>query len=126
MAGSRSLALVLVSALLLVSPVSAIAQSAGDEQYVDPLSGLTDKESNSGGGSNSSGSSGSGSNGGSQDTGAAVGEDTAQVAGTAEEDAKKAESELARTGIELPLLAGVGLLLLAGGIGLRRLAGERY
>lgn len=34
-------------------------------------------------------------------------------------------AELARTGAELPLLAGAGVLLLAGGIGIRRISGER-
>jgi hypothetical protein len=80
---------------------------------VDPLNGLT------GGGS------GSGSGGSGQSSGSAVGAGEAGVAGSAEADVNGLPSELARTGAELPLLAGAGLLLLAGGIALRRLPGER-
>ncbi len=109
----RLLATIPVIALLALAPGVAIAQSAGDDQYVDPLNGLT------GGGS------GSGSGGSGQSSGSAVGAGEAGVAGSAEADVDGLPSELARTGAELPLLAGAGLLLLAGGIALRRLPGER-
>jgi LPXTG-motif cell wall-anchored protein len=54
-----------------------------------------------------------------------VGAGEAGVAGSAEADVDGLPSELARTGAELPLLAGAGLMLLAGGFALRRLPGER-
>ena len=91
---------------MALAPPSALAQSAGDDQYVDPLDGLT------GGGS-------------AGDDGTAVGAGEAGVAGSAEADVNGLPSELARTGVELPLLAGAGILLLAGGIGIRRISGER-
>ena len=109
----RLLATIPVIALLAVAPGIAVAQSAGDEQYVDPLSGLT------GGGSGSGGGGGEGS------AGTAVGAGEADVAGSAEADVDGLPSELARTGAELPVIAAAGLLLLAGGIALRRLPGER-
>ncbi len=109
----RLLVTIPVIALLALAPGVAFAQSAGDDQYVDPLNGLT------GGGS------GSGSGGSGQSSGSAVGAGEAGVAGSAEADVNGLPSELARTGAELPLLAGAGLLLLAGGIALRRLPGER-
>lgn len=109
----RLLATLPIIVLLAVAPGIAVAQSAGDEQYVDPLSGLT------GGGSGSGNGSGEGS------AGTAVGAGEAGVAGSAEADVDGLPSELARTGAELPLIAGAGLLLLAGGIALRRLPGER-
>ena len=109
----RLLATIPVIALLAVAPGIAVAQSAGDEQYVDPLSGLT------GGGSGSGGGGGEGS------AGTAVGAGEADVAGSAETDVDGLPSELARTGAELPVIAAAGLLLLAGGIALRRLPGER-
>lgn len=109
----RLLATIPVIALLAVAPGVAVAQSAGDEQYVDPLSGLT------GGGSGSGGGGGEGS------AGTAVGAGEADVAGSTEADVDGLPSELARTGAELPVIAAAGLLLLAGGIALRRLPGER-
>ncbi|MFM8763018.1 MAG: hypothetical protein ACKOH7_05575 [Solirubrobacterales bacterium] len=96
---------------MALAPASALAQSAGDDQYVDPLDGLT------GGGS--------GSGSGTAADGSAVGAGEAGVAGSAEADVNGLPSELARTGVELPLLAGAGVLLLAGGIGIRRISGER-
>jgi len=109
----RLLAIIPVIAVLALAPGVAVAQSAGDEQYVDPLSGLTGGGSGSGSG-NSQGSAGN-----------AVGAGEAGVAGSAEADVDGLPSELARTGAELPLLAGAGLMLLAGGLALRRLPGER-
>ena len=99
-------------ALLAALPGIAVAQSAGDDQYVDPLNGLT------GGGSGGGG-------GGEGSAGTAVGAGEAGVAGSAEADVDGLPSELARTGAELPVIAAAGLLLLAGGIALRRLPGER-
>lgn len=112
----RRVLLAIPVVLLMAAPAPAVAQSAGDDQYVDPLSGLT------GGGS---GAGGSGSANGAGTDGSAVGAGEAGVAGSAEADVDGLPSELARTGVELPLLAGAGVLLLAGGIGIRRISGER-
>lgn len=99
---------VLIACLCLAGlPAGAAAQSAGDDQYVDPLNGVGE----TGGGD----SSGSGTAGSGPSEGAASGADSGAAL----------PSELARTGAELPLLAGAGLLLLAGGAGLRRFSGGR-
>lgn len=94
---------------MAVAPALAIGQSAGDDQYVDPLSGAT------GGGS------GSGSNG-SESTAGSAGSGSSSGSGSG---ATGLPGELARTGVELPLAAGAGVLLLAGGLGLRRFSGVR-
>ena len=106
------LTVIVACTLMALAPASALAQSAGDDQYVDPLNGLT------GGGSGS----GDGSAG---TDGSSVGAGEAGVAASTEADVNGLPSELARTGAELPLLAGAGILLLAGGIGVRRPSGER-
>ena len=105
------LALVGACALVAAAPGLAVAQSAGDDQYVDPLNGVT------GGGSGSS--SGSGSSGQAESSGAGTGTVGSGASGSA------LPAELARTGMELPLTAGAGVLLLVGGLGLRRISGVR-
>jgi len=90
-----------------------VAQSAGDDQYVDPLNGVTGGGSGSGG----SGSGGSATGASGSATGAGVNGSSAGSSGL--------PSELARTGAELPLVAGAGVLLLVGGLGLRRFSGAR-
>ena len=105
-----------VLAFLAVSlPGAALAQSAGDDQYVDPLNGVTGGGSGSGG----SGGSGSGSAGAAGTAGAGSTSTGSGASGSA------LPGELARTGMELPLTAGAGVLLLAGGLGLRRFSGVR-
>lgn len=112
---SRVPALLLVLLLLAAIPAAAAAQSAGDDQYVDPLSGITGDGSGSSGGSSGSAGTGDG-------TGAS-GASSQEAAGSASGDALP--SELARTGTELPVTAAAGLVLLAAGVGLRRRAGAR-
>jgi LPXTG-motif cell wall-anchored protein len=98
--------LMLVAALLLALPATAaFAQSAGDDQYQDPLGGGTGTTPS--GPSNGSGG-GSGGNAGSAGTGA-----------TAPAAPKPAGSSgpvtLPRTGFDALIPAVAGLLLLAGG-----------
>lgn len=103
------LALIGACVLVAAAPALAVAQSAGDDQYVDPLNGVTGDGSGSGSGSDSSGQAG------------ASGTETGSTASGASGSALP--GELARTGVELPLTAGAGVLLLAGGLGLRRFSG---
>ena len=113
----RSALTLTVLAFLSVSlPGAAFAQSAGDDQYVDPLNGVTGGGSGSGG----SGGSGSGSAGSAGSAGAAGTGSTAAASGAS---GSALPGELARTGVELPLTAGAGVLLLVGGVGLRRFSG---
>ena len=109
------LALAGACALVAAVPSLAVAQSAGDDQYVDPLNGVT----GGGSGSGSSGGSGSGSAGAAGTAGAGSTSTGSGASGSA------LPGELARTGMELPLTAGAGVLLLAGGLGLRRFSGVR-
>ena len=108
----RRLAPVLLACSALALAPAAMAQSAGDDQYVDPLNGVTDGGGSSESGSGSSDGASGATSGGSVDAPAATG-------------SGELPAQLARTGVELPLTAGAGLLLLAGGIGLRRLSGAR-
>lgn len=109
----RITASLMAALTLLALPGGALAQSAGDDQYVDPLDGLTRDDPRSG-----KDRQGGGSPEDQVDSG---------IAGVGEAGAEAADlpGELARTGAELPLIAGAGLLLLAGGLALRRSEGER-
>lgn len=109
----RGIVAVLALALsLAAAPSLAVAQSAGDDQYVDPLNGVTGGGSGSGGGSAGTGSAGSASSG-------------STAPGSPAGATPALPGQLARTGYELPLTAGAGLLLLVGGLGLRRFSGAR-
>ena len=109
----------LACALALAAPAAAFAQSAGDDQYQDPLAGQD------GGGSGDSGGSTGGSGGSGGATPAPATGDTApaQPAATTPGASTSAEAadELPRTGGEpLPLVA-IGAALLITGAGLRLL-----
>jgi len=109
----------LASAALLLAPGAALAQSggAGDQQYQDPFSGQQS-------GSGSSSGSSSGGSGLSQSAPSSTGTAAPTVAqGTGAATAQG--GQLARTGIDLRLLAGLGMLLLVAGIALRRSGHER-
>lgn len=109
----RRVSAMLVAALALCAPASALAQSAGDDQYRDPLGGKGQEPAES--------ESGDGGGGGAGSTApappatptdsTAVEQQTATVAGT-----------LPRTGAESGWVALAGLLLVAAGAGLRRTA----
>jgi hypothetical protein len=129
------LALALAAPALTV-PAVAFGQSAGDEQYVDPFQGQDDDRGGSGGGGSGSGS---GSEGGSQGGGgggggsatpapvpeeapAEVAPDTASAETDVGSTTSSTDPTLPRTGLALGGLVGIGLVLLGGGITLRRLA----
>ncbi len=132
----RRPAVLLVSGLLALSSATpALAQSAGDEQYSDPLAGqgsaTTPKSSTpsltqapQGSSSSSSGSSGSGTGSGSGTAGtSSSGESTPAAAAPA----AGTTTELPRTGLDTGTLAVLGAALLLLGIGLRlRTADARF
>jgi hypothetical protein len=105
---------VLACAVLLALPASALAQSAGDNQYTDPFSGQSQ-----GGGGNSGGGN------------AQASPQTAQAAPAAPSaTASQAQqpdqgAALPRTGFPTLLPLAYGLVLLLGGVALRRGARPR-
>lgn len=110
---------------LAATPATVLAQSgAGDQQYVDPLAG---SGSSGGGGSGSSGSSGtsagssSGSTSGSSSgqvapstSSGTTGTTSGTTSGTTTQGT--AAGQLPRTGLDLRLPIGAGLVLLAAGL----------
>jgi LPXTG-motif cell wall-anchored protein len=136
----RRLLPLLACALIAGTPAVAQAQGgAGDDQYQDPFGGSSGGGSSSGGGDNgSSAGSDSGSSGSTaQDTGSDAPELTqdpdlgtsssstssssapAPATSSATAPATTTRSELPRTGFDAPVVALLGLGLLAAGVGLR-------
>ena len=126
--------LALCAALALVAaPSSALAQSAGDEQYTDPVPSSPQASrgsgSSGGGGAGSSGSDGSAGSTQSQqdvvDESAGTDDDSASSgAGGSGSDDGSSGGSLPRTGLPLAPLALAGFLLALGGRRLRALAQE--
>ncbi len=145
MSSLRRPAVLLISGLIALCPASsAFAQSAGDEQYSDPLAGQGSSpapkpsQPSSGSGQPSltqqpqgSGSSGSGSSGSGSDsagTGSAGTSTPAAAAPTAPTaPSVSAAGQLPRTGLDTGTIAVFGAALLLLGIGLRlRTADARF
>jgi hypothetical protein len=112
--------LVLLLALGLAVPATVVAQSAGDEQYVDPFEGQGDGNGGDGGGNNGGNN---GSQNGDSDNGTTTTSQTtpSDTAGTTV-DSTDAESgaTLPRTGFALLPVALAGMFLFGTGAGLRR------
>jgi LPXTG-motif cell wall-anchored protein len=103
-----------------VAAPAGFAQSAGDEQYVDPFQG----EQGSGGGGGGSGDSGDPSTG-TETPAPAPPSDTSGVTTPAESGSEVPSSAapvLPRTGLPVLAAFGAGALLLSGGFVLRRRA----
>jgi hypothetical protein len=117
---------VLVVALVLAFPGTALAQSAGDQQYSDPFAnqGGGGSSSGGGGGGQSSGAQSSGGSGSTGQSSAGQGGDTGSSATSATSGTQTSTGgsarELPRTGGEPGLVALFGAGLTLGGFGLRR------
>ena len=98
--------------LVAALPAAAAAQDAGSNQYQDPLAGEP-------GAGNGNGNTGGG--GGNANTTPSSGTQGAQ-ANTDGTEAAQSRDELPATGADAWLFALAGSMLLAGGIGLRRVA----
>ena len=106
----RKLTALLASLFLLASPATALAQSAGDEQYVDPIE--EPAPPSDGGGETPSGS------------GTAPSAPSAPAAPAAPTEpgttaTPTAAGELPRTGMDAVLIALAGCALLLAGLGVR-------
>jgi hypothetical protein len=112
---TRSVAACVWAALALAAalPASAVAQNAGDEQYVDPFENQQQGGGGSGGGSDGSGSEGSGQP-------AAQPPAPEPVEPAAPTTSAAPDATLPVTGVPAGLLAGAGGALLAAGAALRR------
>jgi len=120
----RYIAVALVALLVAVAlPAAAIAQSAGEDQYTDPLQGGGSGSSGGGGGSSGGGSGGGGGGGGggSAPSEAAGAQPESTPAQTQAQPAQAQDSDgLPRTGFPVAVLIGAGMILLSGGLALRR------
>jgi hypothetical protein len=123
---TRALAVIAVLALCGI-PTTAFAQSAGDDQYADPLAGqggssgsVNDGGSSGGGGGGSSGSSVTPST---PTTTAAGNTGTSGVSGSGQNTtaAGGAQGELPRTGFDVIVTIELGLAMLLAGLVAQRL-----
>lgn len=104
-------------------PAAAIAQSAGEDQYTDPLQGGGSGSSGGGGssGSGSGGGSGGGGGGGNAPAQSAGSQpDTTPTQQATPAQADDSDGGLPRTGFPVAVLVGAGLIMLSGGLALRR------
>ena len=123
---SRSRVAALAVTAVLAAPASALAQSAGDEQYEDPFAGEDQGQSGGGGGGGGSGSG--------QTPAPPASSTPAPTAPTAPAPAAPTEStaatttaqpQLPRSGTDAGAILLAGSIMLAGGVALRVRLRER-
>lgn len=119
---------VLLAIALLAFPAASIAQSAGDNQYSDPLQG--DNGANSSNGNATSTGGGGGSNSGSSGGGGGstpvtsptpTAQAPTSTASTAQEGSPTPPGELPRTGFDVILTIELGLAMLLSGVVVQRM-----
>jgi hypothetical protein len=108
---SRTFAL-LVAIAMLALPATSLAQSAGDDQYQDPLAGQD-------GGGNSSGSTGSSGSAPATPTPPSAAAPASTT--TPQATAAQASGQLPRTGFDVVLTIEVGLAMLISGVVAQRM-----
>jgi hypothetical protein len=120
---------VLLAIALLAFPAVSFAQSAGDNQYSDPLQGGNGGNSSNGnatstGGGGGGGSTPSGSSGGGGNAPVTAPNTLAQApttTSTAQEGSPTPKGELPRTGFDVILTIELGLAMLLCGVVLQRM-----
>jgi hypothetical protein len=115
----RVLSLLVMLALavpVVAAPATSFAQSAGDDQYVDPF-----QDDNGGGGGGNQGNQGNQGNSTPSDQ-QSVAQAPADSSGTAGATATESaqNDSLPRTGLPMGPIVAVGVILLGGGFALRR------
>jgi LPXTG-motif cell wall-anchored protein len=105
------LAALLIAVPVVAIPATALGQSAGDDQYVDPFQGN--------GNGNGNGNSGSGSQSNNDTSASQQTNQTTTTPGNAAQD-PSANGTLPRTGEDLGGIALMGVVLIGGGFALRR------
>jgi len=105
----------------LALPATALAQSAGDNQYQDPLAGThSGTHHSSSGSSGSSGTSGSQASSPSTSGSSSPASTSTSASNAAASPSASSGKQLPRTGFELLLPIELGLALLLTGVTLRR------
>ncbi|MEA2474635.1 MAG: hypothetical protein QOE06_2550 [Thermoleophilaceae bacterium] len=99
---------------MALAPAAALAQDAGSNQYQDPLAGQPGTGGHHGGGGG----------GTSNVRPSSASQTQAAQSGNSSQTTRAAQAgnQLPRTGVDTWLLALCGAMLLAGGLGLRRVA----
>jgi hypothetical protein len=123
-AARRRIAAVLAVLAVGIAPGAALAQSggAGDDQYVDPIGG--NSQQHNGGGSKGSGSSGGTATGPSLSATPTLTASSSQPAATT--PVASSAQTLPRTGLDVGVVAAIGLALVLAGVAVRlRLRDER-
>ncbi len=107
--------------LALALPAVVHAQSAGDDQYVDPFEGQGGGGGGGGGGGNGGGDNGSQTGGSDDGTTSTTAQTTpSDTAGTTAQGTESDEATLPNTGLDLLPVVLIGAFLLGAGIALRR------
>jgi hypothetical protein len=123
------LASLLTAVVVAAAPATALAQSAGGDQYTDPLShqpsGSSSHTSSSGGSNQTStgtGSSGSSSSSSGTTGSGSSGTQASASTATGSTGTATSSSGLPRTGFPVGFLSFAGAILVSLGLGLRRVA----
>ncbi len=115
---SRSLTAWAILLVLFAVPATALAQSAGDDQYSDPLAGSEQPSTQQGQQQQSN----SGTPQSSEPAPTQSAPVTPAQSGTAANGAESGDDSLPRTGLDVVLLFAAAAPLLLGGFALRRVA----